>query len=181
MIRIMKATAVTGFIFTLIFALLNHIFFSEALLALAITAGTVTYHFGVRLFIGYAIDGIYKNNPDYRKPWFRQLPFEEKLYSFLRVKNWKGKMPTAAPESFDLRVNPPMKVVGAMCQAEIVHEVIIIASFLPIISTVWFGSFWVFFITSLFSACYDLIFVIMQRFNRPRIIKIAEKLKVRSS
>ena len=90
-------------------------------------------------------------------------------------------MPTASPDSFDMKRRTASEIASVMCQAKIVHEIIIVASFLPILGTIWFESFWVFFITALLSACYDLVFVIMQRFNRPRILKIAEKLKVRSN
>ena len=180
MIKVMKILAFIGFISILIFAILYYLFSNGILLAFAITAGTFTYHFAVRLVIGYTVDGICKNKVDYNKKWFKQKAFEERLYNLLKVKNWKAKMPTAAPDSFDMKRHTASEIASAMCQAEIVHEIIIVASFLPIIATVWFGEFWVFFITSLLSACYDLVFVIIQRFNRPRILKIAEKLKVRS-
>ena len=58
-----------------------------------------------------------------------------------------------------------------MCQAEIVHEVIVVLSFLPLLAAIPFGAFPVFLITSLLAAMYDLTFVIMQRYNRPRILK----------
>ena len=63
----------------------------------------------------------------------------------------------------------------AMCQAELVHETIMVFSFLPIIASVWFESIGVFVITSIVSALIDLIFVIIQRYNRPRIIRILQK------
>ena len=65
-----------------------------------------------------------------------------------------------------------------MCQAEIVHEVIIIFSFLPVLASYWFGSFAVFMITSIGAAAFDLMFVMIQRYNRPRIVKLAEREKI---
>lgn len=62
-----------------------------------------------------------------------------------------------------------------MCQSEIVHETIVVFSFLPIVSVVWFGSLPVFIITSVLSAGFDLMFVVMQRYNRPRIIKLIKR------
>jgi glycosyl-4,4'-diaponeurosporenoate acyltransferase len=38
-----------------------------------------------------------------------------------------------------------------------------------------FGAFWVFLITSVLSALMDLLFAIMQRYNRPRILKLCRK------
>jgi hypothetical protein len=40
-----------------------------------------------------------------------------------------------------------------------------------------FGDFRVFFFTSLGGALFDGFFVIMQRFNRPRVVKMAEREK----
>lgn len=62
-----------------------------------------------------------------------------------------------------------------MCQSELVHETNIILSFIPVSASKWFGSFYVFLITSVCGAIFDLLFVIMQRYNRARIIKIAVK------
>jgi hypothetical protein len=67
------------------------------------------------------------------------------------------------------------EIVQAMCQAEIVHEVIAILSFLPLLGAIPFGAFFVFLVTSVLSALFDLSFVAMQRFNRPRIIKLMKK------
>ena len=55
---------------------------------------------------------------------------------------------------------------------------IVILSFLPLFAAIPFGAFPVFLLTSLLSAMYDLSFVIMQRFNRPRIIRLIEKERV---
>lgn len=67
------------------------------------------------------------------------------------------------------------EIAQAMCQAEIVHEIIIILSFVPIAFIPRFGAAPVFIITSLLAAELDLSFVILQRFNRPRILKISRR------
>ncbi len=82
-------------------------------------------------------------------------------------------MPTYNPQSFSNKKHTWNEIAQAMCQSELVHETNVIFSFVPIIATKWFGSFYVFFITSICGAIFDLIFVIMQRYNRPRVIKIA--------
>ena len=43
-------------------------------------------------------------------------------------------------------------------------------SFLPIAAGIWFGAYPVFVVTSLLSAGFDLLFVMMQRYNRQRIM-----------
>lgn len=39
-------------------------------------------------------------------------------------------------------------------------------------SVIWFGSLGVFLLTSCAAFCFDSIFVIMQRYNRPRLIRL---------
>ena len=84
-------------------------------------------------------------------------------------------MPTYDSSFFDSKAHSWEEIAQAMCQAEIVHEVIVVLSFLPILAYIPFGALGVFIITSLLSACFDMMFVIMQRYNRPRIIKLINK------
>ena len=142
------------------------------LMPYTITAGTFLYHFAMRLAVGYGINTVFKNEMDYTKKWFKQKPFEEKLFKLLKVKKFKRFAPTYSPETFDINKKSTEQIIKATCQAEIVHEIIILLSFLPIIASVWLGDFWVFLITSFLSALFDGWFVILQRYNRPRLIKL---------
>lgn len=144
-------------------------------LPFAITFGTCFYHFAMRLLVGYSLQAIMENRANYRKAWYQLRPFEAKLYQILKVKKWKGYMPTFDPTFFDTKLHSWDEIAQAMCQAEIVHEVIVILSFLPLFAAFLFGAFPVFLVTSLLAAGYDLSFVIMQRFNRPRIQRFIEK------
>ena len=144
-------------------------------LSWAITFGTCFYHFAMRLLVGYAADRILHNKADYSRRWYQLLPFEQRLYRSLRVKKWKNHMPTYDPDCFDPKLHSWEEIAQAMCQAEIVHEVIVLLSFLPLLGAIPFGAFGIFLITSVLAACYDLCFVIMQRFNRPRILNLIRK------
>ena len=93
----------------------------------------------------------------------------------LRVKKWKDKMPTFAPDMLDLKIHTWEEIAGAMCQSEVVHSIIVVLCFVPILATLIWGTFWVFFITSVLSASVESMFVIMQRYNRPRVIRMIEK------
>ena len=75
----------------------------------------------------------------------------------------------------DLKAHTWEEIAGAMCQSEVVHSIIVVLCFVPILATLLWGTFWVFFITSVLSACVESMFVIMQRYNRPRVIKMIEK------
>ena len=175
MAKIMKLTACFTTIAALVCTTIYIISRSGLCFSLAITFWTMAYHFLMRLIVGHLFDGILHNTVDYRRKWFRQSRFENMLYSKLKVKRWKTRMPTYAPQNFDSRVHSWDEIAGAMCQAELVHEGIIVLSFLPVLGAIPFGAVWVFVITSFFAACIDLAFVIMQRYNRPRVLKTIEK------
>ncbi len=144
-------------------------------LTLTITFGTIAYHLCIRLLLGLIFNTVMNNHADYESPWFQSRKLEPKLYKILRVKQWKDKMPTFYADTFHPGKHSWDEIAQAMCQSELVHEVNMIISFLSMIMVIWFASFWVFFLTSLAAALFDLIFVIMQRYNRPRIVKLLKK------
>ena len=57
---------------------------------LAITFCTTFYHFAVRFIFAAFLDVSRNKNMlqfyDYKKKWFREKPFEKKIYKFLKVK-----------------------------------------------------------------------------------------------
>ena len=142
------------------------------LLTFAITFGTTSYHLLMRLLVGFSVNFLLKNHVDYQRKWFRVSSSEQKLYNNIKVKDWKGKMATYDPDSFDSRIHTWDEIAQATCQAELVHEVIMVLSFVPIFAAIPFGELWVFVITSVLAACFDTMFVIIQRYNRPRIVKL---------
>lgn len=84
-------------------------------------------------------------------------------------------MPTYSPDTFDLNKHTIEEIISATCQSELVHETIVVLSFLPILLAIPFGTLGVFIATSIVAALIDCIFIIMQRFNRPRLLKILNK------
>ncbi len=167
-------TSILGIIATGL-AIRCHFYPGTALLAVTITAVTFFYHFAMRLTIGVAVNLIVKNNVDFSKKWFKELSFEPKLYSFLKVKKWKKYMPTFSIDTFDVSKRSLEEIAKATCQSEIVHEIIVLLSFLPILLAIPFGTLAVFVVTSVFASLFDCLFVILQRYNRPRIIKLLNK------
>ena len=138
----------------------------------AITFGTIFYHFAMRLAVGYFIDARYHNHMDYTKKWFQEKTFERRLYDKLKVKKWKKLLPTFTPQYFNLKSRSISEIVQATCQAEIVHEVNMLLSFVPVVFSIWFGSLGVFLLTSCAAFLFDGIFVVIQRYNRPRLIRL---------
>ena len=173
--KIIKSITIISFILTLLFSAVYFHTENSASLSLAITMGTTLYHFAMRLAVGFFYDRIMNNKADIGRWWYQTKGFEKRIYNWLNVKNWKGIMPSYEPELFDPHKHTWNEIAQAMCQAELVHETIILLSFVPILFAKLFGALPVFVITSLLAAAFDMIFVIMQRYNRPRVIKLAER------
>ena len=177
MARSMKWIALFSVIAAVCFAVLYAYNSVSAFLSLAITFGTMGYHLGIRLIVGTLFNLFMNNKADYTKKWYRVSEREQKLYVKLKVKKWKNKMPTYDTDAFDSSRHSWDEIAQASCQAELVHETDIVLSFVPIIFSIWFDSLAVFIITSVLGALFDLIFVIMQRYNRPRLLKLVNRSK----
>ncbi len=170
MAKNLKISAFISFLVTAVSAICYRSTCNEILLSLAITFGTIAYHLVMRLTVGFVFDSVMNNKADYTKWRYRVGNSEMRLYQRLNVKKWKGRVPTYDESLFDSEKHSWEEILGAMCQAELVHETIMILSFLPIIAGVWFGDFPVFIITSIVAAMVDMTFVIIQRYNRQRVM-----------
>ena len=154
-------------IFTLQFFIDN-----EFLTTLGITLITTFFQGCVRPYTGLIINNIYHNRMNYNRWWFKEKRFEKTLYKILCVKKWKNKMPTYDPSAFNIYKHSLEEVIGATCQAEIVHELMLIESLLPLLLIIPFGEPIVFIITTLICVLIECVFIVMQRYNRPRLVKI---------
>ena len=166
--RTMIAGAVISSMLTVALIGWHHLSPQEWIETLAITMGTAAYHLDMRLLVGAVwIPLEHKVNPNTK--WFAERRFEPPLYKALRVKHWKAYVPTYSPNTFDMQQHSLADILCATCHSERVHETIIVLSFVPLVGTVWFNAFWAFLLTSVGAALIDLVFVIVQRFNRPRL------------
>lgn len=143
----------------------------------AISVSTTAYHFAMRLLVGLVFDLSMKNRADFNKPFFVVRPWEIRLYDFLRVGKWKKLLPTFRPDYFSLSKHSLDELIGAMCQAEVVHSVCALLSWLPLLLIIPFGEPIVFALTSMFGFLLDLVFVVTQRYNRARVVKILNRRK----
>ena len=140
--------------------------------ALYITFLTLFYHFAMRILVGESVTAILKNRRlNYNSKWFSEKKFEKKLYKLLKVRKWAPKIMTAKPEQFDIRKRSPEELLFYMTQAEIVHESSMALSFLPLLLIIPYGAPATFISTSLLACFADIPFVIVQRYNRPKVIK----------
>lgn len=172
---VIKSIAIFTTSATLALALAYHILDLDWLLTCAISFGTTAYHFVMRLVVGYFLPKITNYDFDYTHPWFRPRSWENAFYQKLKLHRWKGRLPTYAPDQFSLEENSLHRIIQNMCGAELVHEIIMLCSFLPVLMIPVFGTPGVFWITSVCAALFDSLFVMAQRYNRPRVVRIYEK------
>lgn len=150
-------------------------------LTLFITFATFLYHLAVRLAVGEIVERATAGGVNYNRAWFRQSQFEAALYRKLKVHKWKLNLPTYIPEKFSLKDNTPGQVASNTCCAEIVHEINAAVSFVPVVLSVILpvlrDTIVVFVLTSVAAALFDMLFVVIQRYNRPRLLRMAERRK----
>ncbi len=117
---------------------------------------------------------VFRKKFNYKNPWFKEKDFENRLYKLLKVKKWKSKVTTYEENQVSITHHSIEDVILNMCHAEIVHEFIAICSYLPLALCSHINSFLL--ITS--SLCFSIIhllYAVIQRYNRPRLIKILER------
>ncbi len=147
---------------------------SAVILWIGITAFTILYHFWGRIILGN-VSKLFRKHINYKHWWFKERKFEKKLYKILRVKEWKGKALTYNPEQFSLKDNSLEAIANTMAKSEVDHWINELIS----ISTMFFGFIWgeawIFILTAILAMIFDSQFIIIQRYNRPRVIKLLEK------
>ncbi|MFR7829956.1 MAG: hypothetical protein ACLU3F_00170 [Blautia wexlerae] len=113
--KAMKSTMVVAVLATIIFTILYRTIENGVMLSLAITAGTISYHFVIRYVVAGIFNSVMQNRADLSKTWYQQRTWEETLYKKLHVKKWKSKMPTYEPANFDLRIHIHRKKLQGRC------------------------------------------------------------------
>lgn len=143
--------------------------------SLAITCGTFTYHTAMRFAVGWVV-GRHRVPVNPQGRWFRPHSWEPGLYARLGVKRWKHRVPSYKP--YDMH-GDLQAVVMQMCRNELAHEVMAALSFVPLLFCLFcddpVANLPVFLITSVLAAVADLIPVILQRYNRPRLQRLLRR------
>ena len=139
-----------------------------------ITAFTITYHFWGRIILGN-VSKLFRRRINYKQWWFKERKFEMKLYEVLKVKKWKGKALTYNPEQFDLKQNSLEQILNTMTKSEVDHWINEVISITTMFFGIIWGETWIFVLTAIAAMIFDGQFIVIQRYNRPRVIKILEK------
>lgn len=147
---------------------------SGVILWTGITAFTIMYHFWVRIIMGN-VSKLFKNKIHYKQKWFQEQKFEKALYKLLRVKQWKGKALTYNPEEFSLKERSLEEIVATMTKSELDHWINVGIALSTILFAIPWGEFWIFSLTAILAVLFDGQFIVIQRYNRPRVVRILER------
>ncbi len=147
---------------------------SRIVLFTGITAFTIMYHFWGRIIMGN-VSKLFRKHINYKQWWFKEKKFEKKLYEILKVKKWKRKALTYNPEQFDLKQRTLNQVADTMVKSELDHWINELISISTIFFGLIWGETWIFVLTAIAAMLFDGQFIVIQRYNRPRVIKLLEK------
>ena len=141
------------------------------ILWIGIVSFMILYHFGTRILMG-EISKLW--HISYKHPWFRPRRFEKKLYGLLRVREWRDKVLTFNPDEFLMAKRTLPEIADTMAKAETDHWINEIISVTAIFFCLLWGMFPIFLITSIAAMLFDAQFILVQRFNRPKIVRLIE-------
>ena len=117
---------------------------------------------------------------------YREFSWEKsgKVYKTLRVKKWKKKLPDASRYFKDM---VPKRLVGSTtsetievliketCVAEFIHYLLCVLS--VGVCFIWRGVQGV--VIWVVTVLVNLVFVVIQRYNRPHLVRLSNRLKIR--
>lgn len=173
--RISAVSLVIALLGTILFTILYLHLQIDWIESLAITFFTTSYHIVIRLLSPLILSLLFHHKYNYQIWWFQPKTWETKLYKGLKVKQWKRQVMVFDPSQFSLKIHSIQEVINNMCHAELVHELIMLFSILSILFTIPFGALPVFLITAICATLFDSMFVMIQRYNRPRLVRIYER------
>ncbi len=109
--------------------------------------------------------------------WFKEKRFEARLYSALGVKKWKGRAAVYSPRLLKRQGKDLCGMVMYMCHAELVHELAAFLSPSVFLLLIWREvDILVLIASALIFAAVHLCFAAIQRYNRPRCLRIMKKI-----
>lgn len=169
--------ALTVTVATVCFALYYlGIFDNGAILWTGIVSFMILYHFGLRIFLGKVTKHF---NINYNHPWYKHRKFEEWLYRLLMIRKWKDKVLTFEPELYDVKNRTLDQLATTMSKSELDHWINEIISMVSILFALLWGQWAIFVATAVIAMLFDAQFIVVQRYNRPIVLKLIERQKIR--
>lgn len=158
----------------------SNVYKNNIVLWTGIVTFTIMYHLWLRLIMGNVCK-LFKKHINYKQWWFKRRGFEKRLYEILRVKKWKRKALTYNPELFSLKDYSLEEIANTMSKVEVDHWINEIISLSTLLFAIPWGKFWIFCVSAIVAMLFDAQFIVIQRYNRPRIAKILQKNKGKSN
>ena len=150
------------------------IYENVTVLWIGIVSFTIMYHLWARIIMGN-VTRLFKDKIKYTSLWFQERKFEKKLYKLLRVRKWKSKALTYNPELFSLKEYSLEEIANTMTKAETDHWINEIISLSTILFGIVWGNIWIFIVSAIIAMVFDAQFIMIQRYNRPRVLKLLKK------
>ena len=142
-----------------------------AILWTGITFFTIIYHFWGRILLG-KLTLTFKIRYDHW--WFRERRFEMALYKRLWVRQWKEKVLTYDPAAFSVKDHTLEEIATTMSKAETDHWINEVLSLTTLLFALLWGEFWIFALTAAIAMIFDAQFIVVQRYNRPKVLRAIE-------
>ncbi len=123
---------------------------------------------------------------DYNKAPYKPYKWEigTTLYEKIKISKWKDKLPDISlifksllPKKISeihISAEDVKKLIAETCVAEISHVVLLILSVRILFMWQGSGGFWFFIIYGILG---NIPFILVQRYNRPRLIKLLHRLE----
>lgn len=148
------------------------IYESSLILWIGIVSFMVLYHFGLRILFGEITK---KFNINYRHFWYKQRNFEPKLYKLLHVRKWKDKVLTFDPDSYNFKNRTLEQLATTMSKSELDHWINEVISVVSISFILLWGCPAAFLISAVAAMIFDAQFIVVQRYNRPVVVRLIDK------
>ena len=154
------------------------------LISLLNTAFWLVLHFGTGLFFSYLPKKIQLKLYDYTRSYYKVSDKEKQILSVLKVSRWKDALPQFNM-LFDkstignISAEHIQAFIRETCKAEIVHLSIAVLGFLSLLFPVTLNDmeyFPLYLCIAVFIALCQLPFVLIQRYNRPRLLRLLKRL-----
>ena len=148
--------------------------FTESLAVkwIGVVSFMILYHFGLRILFGEITNRITFN---YNHSFFAPKKFEAKLYRILKVRSWKDKVLTFNPDKYDFKNRTLHQLASTMSKSETDHWINELISVCSIFFSLIWGLFPVFLITAVAAMLFDAQFIVVQRYNRPIVLRLMER------
>lgn len=132
----------------------------------------ILYHFGLRIYFGILTKKLKIN---YNHPWYKTHSFEEPLYKLLQVRQWKEKVLTFEPDKYDFENVTLEELATTMSKSELDHWINEIISLFSMLFILLWGCPPAFIISAVAAMLFDAQFIIVQRYNRPVVLRLMNK------